>query len=149
VVKNPFAGHFQEDLSELSQDFSSALGNLLTDAAVAGLGAKPTVFGKASYVGEAGEVQHGSAVIHSSGFGNPMRRVTNGIAPVPSTEKRGGNGGTVDVPIRNAKDKGDLTGTSVLDLNSWEVRVPDAPRSDEILFVAVFGTGGRPNSRIN
>jgi hypothetical protein len=148
VIANPYAGRYEEDLYELSESYSKELGTLLTDRAAAALGVLPTVFGKASYVGEAGEVQHGSAIIHSRGFGDPMRKVTNGIAPVPSVEKRGGVGGTVDVPIRSAADRGDLTGTSVTDLNSWEIRLADAPHADELLIAVVLGDGGRPNSRI-
>jgi hypothetical protein len=148
VIKNPFAGTHVEDISELGGDFSLGLGELLTDRATGALPNPPTVFGKATLVGEAGEVQHGSSIIHTKLLGDVMRQAANGGAVVPAAEKRGTVGSTLDVSMRSSQDIGDLPGTDVSHLYSWEVRVPDAPHADEILIIVAFGDGGRPNSRI-
>lgn len=147
VIKNPYAGRYEEDLGELGGVMSKSLGPRLTALAEDALGTPARVFGKATLVGEAGEVQHGSAIIHTKDFGDELRRAAGGHAVVPAAEKRAGTGATLDVSLRNAQDNGDLAGTSVPDLYSWEIRVSDAPRADEMLIVAALGDGGRPNSR--
>jgi hypothetical protein len=148
VVRNPYAGKHVSDLSDVAGDYSQGLGELLTERATRVLPNPPTVFGKATLVGEAGEVQHGSAIIHTKLLGDVMRDAANGGAVVPAAEKRGTVGSTLDVSLRRSTDAGDLPGTDVSHLYSWEVRVPDAPHADEILIIVAFGDGGRPNSRI-
>lgn len=147
VIKNPFAGAYQEDITLLSGDYSESLGPRLAKLAADVLGTRPKVFGKACLVGLGGEVQHGSAIIHTRLFGDPLRELTGGRAPVPAAEKRGSGGASLDVPLRNAQDEGTLADLDVPSLFTVEVRVPDAPAADEILLVAAFGDGGRPDPR--
>ena len=149
VIKNPFAGRYQEDLGLLSDVYSPELGPRLVAAAAEALGTSPKVFGKAALVGEAGEVQHGSAVLHTRDFGDALRTAANGGAVVPSAEKRAGTGSTIDVSLRDSTDRGDLAGTDATRLFSWEIRVSDAPRADEIMVIAALGDGGRPDSRVD
>lgn len=147
VVKNPYAGEVVQDLSLFSQTYSPELGGRLTALASAALGTQATVFGKATLVGEAGEVQHGSAIIHTKPFGDFQRAATKGTAVVPAAEKRGGVGATIDLSLRSALDGGSLADTDTTQLFSWEVRVADAPHADEILVIVVLGDGGRPDIR--
>lgn len=147
VIKNPFAGRYVEDISLLSNDYSANLGPRLADLAVEALGTQPKVFGKAALVGLDGEVQHGSAVIHTRLFGDVFRDLADGRAVVPSAEKRGSAGASLDCALRNAQDGGSLSDSDVLSFQSFEVRIPDAPRDDEIVVVALFGDGSRPDPR--
>lgn len=147
VVKNPFAGRFEKDLTLLSTEYSGALGPRLTDLAVKALGNKVQSFGKAALVGEAGEVQHGSAIIHTRLFGDALRNAAHGIAPVTAAEKRGVLGGSIDVSFRGVDENGELDNTDVSRLFSWEIRVPDAPKADEILVISAVADGGRPDPR--
>ncbi len=147
VVKNPYAGKHHADITSFGGDFSESLGTMLTDKAAEALGTQATVFGKAALVGEDGEVQHGSAIIHTKLFGDALRDATKGHAVVPAAEKRAGVGSSLDLSLRSAHDNGDLPGTDTTYLLSWEVRVSDAPHADEILVISALGDGPRPNSR--
>jgi hypothetical protein len=148
VIKNPFAGKYQEDLSLLATSYSPRLAERLVPLASRILAAKATVFGKAAIVGEAGEVQHGSTLLHTRDFGDALRNASKGNAVVPSAEKRANNGATIDVSLRNSEDAGGLAGTDPAALFSWELRFSDAPRADEIVVIAALGDGVRPNSRL-
>ena len=66
VIENPCAGKYVEDLSELML-IGEELGELLTQRAVAALGAAATSvesYGKAAAVGENGELEHAAAILH-------------------------------------------------------------------------------------
>ena len=60
VIKNPFAGRYVEDLSELYQT-GAELGALLGETAVAQLAGEPHSYGKAAIVGMNGELEHAAA----------------------------------------------------------------------------------------
>jgi hypothetical protein len=94
-------------------------------------------------VGEDGEIEHGSAIIHTLRFGNPFRKLANGTALLPSAEKRGACGASLDIAMKHKDDP-------TIRSHHWtfEVRVPDAPRADEIVVVCAVAGGGRPNARI-
>ena len=147
VIRNPFAGKFSKDIDILSNDYSESLGIYLTDLAVKALGTQPVVFGKAALVGLDGEVQHGSAVIHTKLFGDALRRAADGNGVVPGAEKRAGAGASLDVAMKSATDGGTLANSDATSYFSFEVRVPDAPRDDEILVISVVGDGPRANPR--
>lgn len=147
IIKNPFAGRFEKDLSILSQEYSGILGPKLTSLAAEALGTEIQAFGKASLVGLAGEVQHGSAIIHTRLFGDALRNAAHGKAPVTAAEKRGGASSSIDISLRGVHDTGELDGTDVSRLFSWEVRIPGAPQDDEILVIAAIADGGRPDPR--
>src|SRR6516162_10543538 len=75
VIENPFAGKYVEDLSEL-MEIGDELGALLTERAVAALGIPgPSAesYGKASAVGENGELEHAAAILHPK-LGTPVRK---------------------------------------------------------------------------
>src|SRR5258708_3477283 len=117
------------------------LGELLGRQAVAALGIRPgeaESYGKAAIVGEDGELEHAAAILHPR-LGKPLRdAVEKGAALVPSAKKMGGLGTPIDVPLGH-KDAAFVRSH----FDAIEVRLPDAPRSDEILVaVAVTDSGG-------
>ncbi len=148
VVKNPFAGTYQEDLSLLSGEYSSELGPRLAKMAADALGTEVLSFGKAALVGTDGEVAHGSNLIHTRLFGDALRDLCPGEAVVTAAEKCGPAGASLALSLRGVMDVGPLgDGVDVTYMWSWEVRVPDAPRPDEILVIAVVADGPRPDAR--
>ncbi|OIQ59358.1 amino acid synthesis family protein [Neomoorella thermoacetica] len=145
VIKNPFAGRYQEDLTEL-MDIGEELGGLLGQRAVAALGIDPKEvesYGKAAIVGENGELEHAAAILHPK-LGKPFRAaVFEGKAIIPSAKKRGGMGTPIDVPL-HFKNAAFVRSH----YDAMEVRVTDAPRADEILVALVVTDAGRPLPRI-
>jgi hypothetical protein len=145
VIWNPYVGRQMEDLSELIE-VGEQLGALLGERAVAALDIAPgdvQSYGKAAIVGAEGELEHAAAVLHPK-LGAPLRiAVGGGAALVPSAKKRGGLGAAIDVPLGH---KNAAFVRSHFD--AMEIRVPDAPRRDEIVVVVVVTDSGRPLPRI-
>jgi hypothetical protein len=145
VIGNPYAGRFAEDLGELVA-IGEMLGGLLGERAVRALGLQPGQahsFGKAAIVGEDGELEHAAAILHPK-LGAPLRAaLEKGAALIPSAKKRGGMGAAIDVPL-NHKDAAFVRSH----FDAMEVRVPDAPRRDEIVVAVVVTDAGRPLPRI-
>jgi hypothetical protein len=145
VIENPFAGRYVEDLTPL-MEIGEELGGLLTERAVAALGiAGPDAesYGKAAAVGENGELEHAAAILHPR-LGTPVRKVLGkGAALIPSSKKRCGLGGVLDVPLGH-KDAAFVRSH----FDGMEVRVPDAPRANEIVVAIVVTDSGRPLPRV-
>jgi hypothetical protein len=77
-------------------------------------------------------------------LGTPLREaVGGGKAIIPSAKKMGGPGTEIDVPL-HYKDAAFVRSH----FDAMSVRVPDAPRSDEILVAIVVTSSGRPHPRI-
>lgn len=144
VIKNPYAGKFQDDLTPLI-DFSDEIGKQISERAVAALGAdrKPESYGKAAIVGEKGELEHAAALLHPK-LGTPLRNaVGGGKSIIPSAKKMGKMGDTIDIPV-HFKDAAFVRSH----FDAMTVSVSDSPRSDEILLAVAVTDGGRPNPRI-
>jgi hypothetical protein len=145
VFTNPFAGKYQEDLSLLIQ-WSEELGELLTKKAVAALGLAPDKihsYGKGAIVGTDGELEHCAAIMHPA-LGKPMRaNVGGGKALIPSAKKLGYPGVAIDVPL-GYKDAAFVRSH----FDAMEVRVPDAPRGNELILIVVVTESGRPAARV-
>jgi hypothetical protein len=145
VIGNPFAGRHVEDLTELVE-VGAMLGRLLAERAVAALGIPGGAahnYGKAAIVGEDGELEHAAAILHPK-LGAPVRAVLEkGAALIPSAKKRGGMGTPIDVPLGH-KDAAYVRSH----FDAMEVRIPDAPRRDEIVVAIVVTDSGRPIARI-
>jgi hypothetical protein len=145
VFKNPYAGKYQEDLS-LLYEWSEGLGAVLTKKAVAALGIEPEKvesYGKAAIVGEHGELEHCAAVLHPA-LGKPLRdNVGGGKAIIPSAKKLGHPGVAIDVPL-HFKNAAFVRSH----FDAMEVRVPDAPRSDELVLIVAVTDSGRPCPRV-
>ncbi len=144
VVSNPYAdGSYHADLSDAVR-WSAELGTLLGTRAVAALaGAAVEGYGKGAIAGADGAQEHANAFLTSS-FGDAFRAtVRGGRAWIPSATKVGGVGAALDVPTA-FKDA--LWVRSHYD--AMEVRVPDAPRRDEVVVAVVVTSGGRLNARL-
>ena len=145
VIRNPYAGVFAENLSVLV-DIGEALGDILPRRAVAALGIagdQVESFGKAATVGADGELEHAAAILHPK-LGAPFRDVLGkGAALIPSSKKRGGLGVPLDIPLGH-KDAAKVRSH----FDGMEVRVPDAPRADEIVVAIAVTDSGRPHARV-
>jgi len=145
VIRNPFAGRYADDLEDLMA-IGEELGALLGERAVAALGVAPgkiESYGKAAIVGEKGEWEHAAAILHPR-LGKPLRAaVEKGAALVPSAKKMGGLGSAVDVPLGH-KDAAFVRSH----FDAIEIRIPDAPRGDEIVVAVAVTDSGRPLPRI-
>jgi hypothetical protein len=145
VIRNPFAGTYAADLEPLMA-IGEELGGLLGQRAVAALGIAPgeaESYGKAAIVGSDGELEHAAAILHPR-LGKPLREaVEKGAALVPSAKKMGGLGAPIDVPLGH-KDAAFVRSH----FDAIEVRLPDAPRHDEILVAVAVTDSGRPAPRI-
>lgn len=143
VVQNPCAGQYVNDLSELV-NMGEELGKLLSERAVAALGGDaPESFGKAAIVGMDGEREHAAALLHPK-LGAPLRdAVGGGRAIIPSAKKLGAPGTSIDIPL-HFKDA--MFVRSHFD--AMELRIPDAPRADELVVAIAVTNGGRPHARV-
>jgi hypothetical protein len=145
VIRNPFAGRYAADLEPLMA-IGEELGGLLGQRAVAALGIAPGAaesYGKAAIVGADGELEHAAAILHPR-LGKPLREaVEKGAALVPSAKKMGGLGTPIDVPLGH-KDAAFVRSH----FDAIEVRLPDAPRADEIVVAVAVTDSGRPAPRI-
>lgn len=145
VIHNPYAGRYVDDLSELIA-VGEALGDILPRRAVAALGIAGDgieSFGKAAAVGAEGELEHAAAILHPK-LGAPFRQVLGrGAALIPSSKKRGGMGMPLDIPLGH-KDAAKVRSH----FDGMEVRVPDAPRDDEIVVAIAVTDSGRPLPRV-
>ena len=145
VIANPYAGRYAATLDELIA-IGEELGALLGHKCVQALGIAPGSchsYGKAAIVGEAGELEHAAAILHPK-LGAPLRKaVEKGAALVPSAKKIGGLGSAIDVPLGH-KDAAFVRSH----FDAMEARVPDAPRSHEIVVAVVVTDSGRPLARI-
>ena len=145
VIENPFAGRYEEDLSEL-MDIGAELGGYLGKMCVDSLGItaeQAESYGKAAIVGENGEWEHAAAILHPK-LGAPLRKeVEKGAALVPSVKKLGGQGTRIDVPLGH-KDAAYVRSH----FDGMEVGMADAPRANEILVAVSVTDSGRPFPRV-
>lgn len=147
VLKNPFAGRYVEDLNPLINEYSKQYGRLLPKKALEALdikGEECEAYGKGALVGLEGEIEHGSAIIHTMTFGNEFREECgNAKTLLPSAEKRAGAGSTIDLAIKHKMDPKIRSHHM-----SFEFRIPDAPKNDEIIVIAAVTDSGRAHPRI-
>ncbi len=145
VIKNPFAGRYEENLDELV-DIGDQLGGLLGKMAMEALNITPEAaesYGKAAIVGPMGELEHAAAILHPK-LGTPFRgALGGGKAIIPSAKKVGGPGTEIDVPV-HYKDAAFVRSH----FDAMPIRVQDAPRGDEIVVALVVTDSGRPLPRV-
>ena len=163
MLTNPYAGRYEPDILPMM----AALNPVGLDMARRLLAALDVAadriqgYGKGAIVGAAGELEHG-ALWHVPG-GYAMRELLgwkgdaaayakgvssggqsgNALAIVPSTKKVGGPGATLDVPLTH------INASYVRShFDAIEVRVPGAPRADEIVLILAMSTGPRVHARV-
>ncbi|MHA7179622.1 amino acid synthesis family protein [Arthrobacter sp. MDB2-24] len=144
VIANPWAGQgFVEDLNPGIDANASDVGALLAARVVEALGEPVEAFGKAAIVGLDGEIEHGSALIHTLKFGNHFRDAASATTLLPAVEKRGPAGVTFDIPLKHVTDA-----TIRSHHQSIEVRLADAPHPGEIVIALAAAAQGRPQQRL-
>lgn len=165
VMSNPFAGRYESDILPMMD----ALGPVGVDMAARLRAAMELPveeiqsYGKGAIVGASGELEHG-ALWHVPG-GYAMRELLgwkgeraaytlgqggaasgqsgNALAIVPSTKKVGAPGTTLDVPLTH------INAAYVRShFDAIEVRVPGAPRADELVFILAMSSGPRVHARV-
>ncbi|MET9762853.1 amino acid synthesis family protein [Streptomyces sp. NPDC006372] len=144
VIENPWAGQgFVEDLNPGIDANASDLGALLAPAVLDALGEPAEAYGKAAVVGLDGEIEHGSALIHTLKFGDHFRKAAQATTLLPAVEKRGPAGVGFDIPLKHITDA-----TIRSHHQSFEVRVSDAPHPNEIVIALAAAAQGRPQQRL-
>lgn len=144
VITNPWAGRgFVDNLQEGLDAIASELGALLAPRVVAALGAPVEAYGKAAIVGTEGEIEHGSALIHTLQFGDHFRRAAEATTLLPAVEKRAAAGTVFDIPLKHTTDMKIRSHHQ-----SVEVRISDAPHPDEIIVALAAANQGRPQQRL-
>lgn len=143
IVKNPYAGAYQEDLNPLIEE-SKAIAEFVTSKAVEAMGDFPVEsYGKGAVVGLDGEQEHGVAML-TTVFGNILRdAVGGGKAWVSSMTKRAAPGITIDVPLA-FKDA--LYVRSHYD--GMSITLHDSPLPDEMAIICCLASRGRLNARV-
>jgi amino acid synthesis protein len=144
VIENPWAGQgFVEDLAPGIDANASDLGALLAPAVLDALDAPAEAYGKAAIVGLNGEIEHGSALIHTLKFGDHFRKAANATTLLPAVEKRGAAGVVFDIPLKHITDA-----TIRSHHQTLEVRITDAPHPNEIVVALAAAAQGRPQQRL-
>lgn len=143
VIKNPFAGRYVEEITPFMDDLKP-LGVSMAQDLIDALGGDASIvegYGKASLVGEEGELEHG-ALWHAPGGYSMRALISESKAIVPSTKKVGGPGTRIDVPITHANASYVRS-----HFDAIEVGINDAPRKDEMMVILAMTTGARVHNR--
>ena len=148
VVKNPFLGLAIDEVERSAKQHSIILGELLAEKLKGMLVLPAMTFGKATLIGQSGEVFHGSALIHTKEYGDTLRALSKGVAPVTAAEKLGNPGTTLDLSLRRVHEDGTLATLSIKHLTTYEFTIPGAPKADEIVVISVVSDGMRPDWRL-
>jgi hypothetical protein len=146
VILNPWAGRgFVEDLRPEILGYAPALGDMLVPMLLQLLGGgdKVEAYGKAAVCGVNGEVEHASGFIHTLRFGNKFRQAVDGKSYLSFTNRRGGPGSSIQIPMMHKLDEGLRSHYLTL-----EFSIADAPGPDEIVVAIGGATGGRAHPRI-
>ncbi|WP_417579415.1 amino acid synthesis family protein [Nitrincola sp.] len=146
IIRNPWCGKgFVDDLKPEIKAGCSELGKLMVERLCALMGGAEAIeaYGKAAVVGADGEIEHASAVIHTLRFGNHYREAVKAKSYLSFTNKRGGPGTSIQIPMMHKDDEGLRSHYITL-----EMRIEDAPRADEIVVVLGASDGGRLHPRI-
>ena len=167
VLRNPYAGRYEPDILPMMAALNP-VGLDLARRLLAAMdvpAARIQGYGKGAIIGAAGELEHG-ALWHVPG-GYAMRELLgwkgdaaayaqgqdpqthsggqsgNALAIVPSTKKVGGPGATLDVPLTH------INAAYVRShFDAMEVRVPGAPRPDEMVVILAMSCGPRVHARV-
>jgi len=163
VLTNPYAGRYEPDILPM-MDALQPVGIDMAHRLRAAMDVpveRIEGYGKGAIVGAAGELEHG-ALWHVPG-GYAMRELLgwkgdaaaykrgesgggqsgNALAIVPSTKKIGSPGTALDVPLTH------INASYVRShFDAMEVRVPGAPKPDEIVYILVMSTGARVHARV-
>lgn len=142
VIRNPYAGQYQEDLMPFMAELRE-LGKTLAEELIDTLGVSNIeTYSKAAIVGVNGELEHG-AVWHEAGGWALRAALGEPKAMVPSAKAVATAGYRLVVPMHYIHASYVRSHFTI-----GEVGMQDAPRPNEILFALLAGTGGRVHSRL-
>jgi hypothetical protein len=143
LVKNPYAGTYVKDLSEMIEA-SSTLGEQLAKLATDAMAPyKVQSYGKGGIVGTAGEQEHANALL-TTVFAEPLRTALGGgKAWISSFTKRAASGARIDIPLAH---KDALYVRSHYD--GMSVTIPDGPLPDEVAVIFCVANRGRLDARV-
>ena len=163
VLTNPYAGRYEPDILPMMEALNP-VGLDMARRLLAALAVPAEAiqsYGKGAIIGAAGELEHG-ALWHVPG-GYAMRELLgwkgdaaayakgissggqsgNALAIVPSTKKVGAPGTTLDVPLTH------INASYVRShFDAFEVRVPGAPKPDEMVLILAMSCGARVHARV-
>ena len=144
IIENPWHGQgFVDDLAPGIEATASDVGALLAPRVMEALGGPAEAYGKAAIVGLDGEIEHGSALIHTLKFGDHFRKAANATTLLPAVEKRAPAGIVFDIPLKHITDA-----TIRSHHQTVEVRIADAPHAGEIVVALAAASQGRPQQRL-
>ena len=145
VIRNPWVGSFVEDLGPEVRVRAPEIALILTQEIIDAFGAAERVsaYGKGAIVGLDGEIEHGSAFLHTPYFGNVIRERLLSDQYISYADTRAAGGTRLVVPLADTVTSG-LRSHFI----TFGFSVPDAPAADEIVIAVVAATGGRPFARI-
>ena len=167
VLRNPYAGRYEPDILPMMEALNP-VGLDMARRLLAAMAVAPEAiqgYGKGAIIGAAGELEHGALWHVPGGYamrellgwkgdaaayakGNDLQTRSGGqsgnaLAIVPSTKKVGAPGATLDVPLTH------INASYVRShFDAFEVRVPGAPRADEIVLILAMSTGARVHARV-
>lgn len=144
VITNPWHGRgFVADLQPEVREIAPILGLRLATTAVEALGGPDAVeaFGKMAAVGLDGEYEHANVLIHTTLFGDEVRRIAGGSAWMVGNQRICPTGTPLDVPVAHKVDA-----KSQPHYHSITFCVADAPRPDEIMVAVGMTSGPRPGA---
>lgn len=143
IIKNPYAGRYVEDLSELVED-SKVLAKDIVPELMEAVGGAQNVqaYGKGAIVGLNGELEHG-AIWHEAG-GWTMRAVLpKAKSIVPAAKVVASAGTRLQIPLHHIEACYVRSHFSTMDVGAI-----DSPRPDELLYALVVSTGSRVHERL-
>ena len=164
VLTNPYAGRYEPDILPMMEALNP-VGLDMARRLLAALAVPPEAiqgYGKGAIIGAAGELEHGAlwhvpggyamrellgwqgdAAAYKRGEAGATGQTGNALAIVPSTKKVGGPGTTLDVPLTH------INASYVRShFDAMEVRVPGAPKPDEMIVVLAMSCGPRVHARV-
>ena len=98
--------------------------------------------------GTAGEMEHGSALIHTLRFGNFYREAVGAKTCLGFTNGRGPANSQIQIPLMDKHDSGRRSHYLTVQFAIPDAPGPDAPDHDELVVALGAATGGRPHHRI-
>ncbi len=144
VLKNPYAGRYVEDILPMMEALKP-VGLEMARRLVKAMDKQPgeiEAYGKGAIVGADGELEHG-ALWHVPGGWSMRELLGDSKAIVPSAKKVGTLGTAIDIPVHH------INAAYVRShFTAIEMRVPDAPRAGEIVYILAMTSGPRVHARV-
>lgn len=143
VIKNPYAGRYAEDLSQLVADSKVLAQEIVPELMQAVGGAdKVQAYGKGAVVGLNGELEHG-AIWHEAGGWTMRAALPQAKSIVPAAKVVATAGTRLQIPLHHIEACYVRSHFSTMDVGAI-----DSPRPDELLYALVVSTGSRVHERL-